>query len=103
MENLNQPQPVAKATRAASEKKSISVGSFIDRFLAVISSVPFGIIQLVILLTLSMIGMLIQQQELDTFANYFASLTPAERLVYGKLGFFDRGFNLILLGRCPIK
>ncbi|MBS1813099.1 MAG: hypothetical protein JST84_33345, partial [Acidobacteria bacterium] len=61
MENLNQPQPVAKAARTAPEKKSFSIGALIDRFLAVISSVPFGIILLVILLTLAMIGMLIQQ------------------------------------------
>ncbi len=101
MENLNQPQSVAKPTTAATEKRSISLGGFIDRFLAVISSVPFGIILLVILLTLSMIGMLIQQQELDTFAAYFASLTPAEKLIYGKLGFFDvyhaSYFNFLLL------
>ena len=101
MENLNQPQSVAKPTRAASDKRAFSVGGLIDRFLAVISSVPFGIIQLVILLTLSMIGMLIQQQELDTFAKYFAGLTPAERMVYGQLGFFDiyhaGYFNFLLL------
>jgi cytochrome c biogenesis protein len=101
MENLNQPRSVAKPTTAATEKRSIGIGGVIDRFLAVISSVPFGIILLVTLLTLSMIGMLIQQQELDTFAAYFASLTPAERLVYGRLGFFDiyhaSYFNFLLL------
>lgn len=101
MENLNQPQPVAKVTRTAAEKPSLGIGGGIDRFLAIISSVPFGIILLVILLTLSMIGMLIQQQELDTFAAYFTSLTPAERLVYGRLGFFDIYhvwyFNFLLL------
>ena len=101
MENLNQPQPVANATRPVSEKRSVGIGGFIDRFLAIISSVPFGIILLVILLTLSMIGMLIQQQELDTFAAYFAALTPAEKLIYGRLGFFDvyhaPYFNFLLL------
>ncbi|HEX4947065.1 MAG TPA: cytochrome c biogenesis protein ResB [Blastocatellia bacterium] len=101
MENLNQPQSVAKPTTTAVEKRSFGIGGFIDRFLAVISSVPFGIILLVILLTLSMIGMLIQQQELDTFANYFASLTPAEKLIYGRLGFFNiyhaSYFNFLLL------
>jgi cytochrome c biogenesis protein len=101
MENLNQPRSVAKPTTAVVEKRSIGIGNVIDRFLAVISSVPFGIILLVILLTLSMIGMLIQQQELDTFAAYFASLTPAERLIYGRLGFFDiyhaSYFNFLLL------
>lgn len=101
MENLNQPQPVAKVARTVPEKKSLSIGAVIDRFLAIISSVPFGIILLVILLSLSMIGMLIQQQELDTFAAYFANLTPAEKLIYGQLGFFDvyhaGYFNFLLL------
>lgn len=101
MENLNQPQSVTKPTGVASPKSSYGASNVIDRFLAVISSVPFGIILLVTLLTLSMIGMLIQQQELDTFAKYFAGLTPAERLVYGQLGFFDiyhaGYFNFLLL------
>src|SRR5262245_64943409 len=48
-----------------------------------------------------MIGMLIQQQELETFQGYYASLTPAEKIVYGRLGFFDiyhaAYFNLLLL------
>jgi cytochrome c biogenesis protein len=101
MENLNQPQPVAKVVRPAAVKPSLGIGGVIDRFLAIISSVPFGIILLVILVSLSMLGMLIQQQELDTFATYFTSLTPAERLIYGRLGFFDIYhawyFNFLLL------
>lgn len=36
-----------------------------------------------------MIGMLIIQQNVQGFDAYFASLTPAEKLVYGSLGFFD--------------
>ncbi|MFN0124742.1 MAG: cytochrome c biogenesis protein ResB, partial [Blastocatellia bacterium] len=75
--------------------------SLIDRFLALLSSVPFGVSLLVILIILSMTGMLIQQQELETFRDYYAKLTPAERQVYGALGLFDiyhtRYFNLILL------
>lgn len=101
MENLNQPQPVADVARTAPGKKSLTAGALIDRFLAAISSVPFGIILLVLLLVFAMIGMLIQQQELDTFAGYFASLTPAEQLIYGRLGFFDiyhaGYFNFLLL------
>src|SRR5262245_26090049 len=73
----------------------------IDRFLNLISSVPFGIVLLVLLIIACMIGMLIQQQELETFAAYYAELTPAEKLVYGNLGFFDiyhaTYFNLLLL------
>lgn len=36
-----------------------------------------------------MIGMLIMQQNVDGFENYYAALTPAQRLVYGRLGFFN--------------
>src|SRR5262245_15653429 len=73
----------------------------IDRFLNLISSVPFGIVLLVLIIIACMIGMLIQQQELETFAPYYAELTPAEKIIYGNLGFFDiyRSwyFNLMLL------
>jgi cytochrome c biogenesis protein len=44
---------------------------------------------LCILVVLSMIGMLIIQQNVQGFDAYYASLTPAEKLVYGWLGFFD--------------
>jgi hypothetical protein len=40
MENLNQPQPVAKVVRPAAVKPSLGIGGVIDRFLAIISSVP---------------------------------------------------------------
>ncbi len=101
MENLNSPPPVSNSSTAVPAKRSITIGTIIDGFLNFISSVPFGIALLVILLTFSMIGMLIQQQELDTFGAYFASLTPAERMIYGKLGFFNiyhaNYFNVLLL------
>jgi cytochrome c biogenesis protein len=48
-----------------------------------------------------MIGMLIQQKELETFAAYYQELTPSEKIIYGNLGFFDIYhawyFNLLLL------
>jgi cytochrome c biogenesis protein len=73
----------------------------IDGFLNLLSSVPFGIVLLVLLIIACMIGMLIQQQELDSFPAYYAELTPAEKVVYGRLGFFDiyhaTYFNLLLL------
>lgn len=114
MENLDQPRPVAAAPSpvsaaatkdASAEAKAKSLGSLLNRgldaFLGLLSSVPFGIVLLVLLLSASMIGMLIQQQELDTFANYYANLTPAEKLVYGYLGFFNIYhawyFNVLLL------
>lgn len=61
----------------------------LNRFLDFISSVRFGVSLLIALVVLSMIGMLIIQQNVEGFDAYFASLTPAERLVYGRLGFFD--------------
>jgi cytochrome c biogenesis protein len=60
-----------------------------DRFLDFLSSVRLGVTLLCILVVLSMIGMLIIQQNVDGFDAYYASLTPAEKLVYGSLGFFD--------------
>lgn len=72
-----------------------------DRILDFLSSVRFGVSLLCILVVLSMIGMLIIQQNVDGFDSYFASLTPAEKLVYGSLGLFDIYyswyFKLILL------
>src|SRR5215211_7161247 len=60
-----------------------------DKGLDFVSSVRFGVTLLCILVVLSMIGMLIIQQNVDGFDAYYASLTPAEKLVYGSLGFFD--------------
>lgn len=117
MENLDQTRRVnassstasgAAATPAAPQpatEQARSIASLlnrgIDAFLGLLSSVPFGIVLLVLLLTACMLGMLIQQQELDTFANYYANLSPAEKLVYGRLGFFNIYhvwyFNLLLL------
>ncbi|MEY4168570.1 MAG: hypothetical protein RIR52_2394 [Acidobacteriota bacterium] len=77
------------------------IGGMIDSILGALSSVPFGIVLLVILITACMIGMLIQQQELETFSSYYTELTPAEKIVYGNLGFFDIYhawyFNVLLL------
>lgn len=73
----------------------------LDRVLNFLSSVRFGVVLLCVLVVLSMVGMLIIQQNVQGFDAYFASLTPAEKLVYGALGLFDiyHGwyFNLLLL------
>lgn len=58
-------------------------------YLDFVSSVRFGIILLIILVVFSMIGMLIVQQNVNGFDAFFASLMPAEKVVYGYLGFFD--------------
>src|SRR6185436_6337213 len=60
-----------------------------DRFLDFLSSVRFGVTLLCTLVVLSMIGMLIIQQNVDGFDAYYASLMPAEKLVYGSLGLFN--------------
>lgn len=81
--------------------RSTSHRSLVERFIGLISSVRFGVVLLCVLVFLSMIGMLIVQQNVNGFDAYFASLTPAEKAVYGALGFFDIYhtwyFNLLLL------
>jgi cytochrome c biogenesis protein len=96
--------PSEQKKAGAAKSKAANTGatvSLIDRFLNLLSSVPFGIVLLILLIVACMIGMLIQQQELETFTGYYAELTPAEKTVYGKLGFFDIYhvwyFNLLLL------
>ena len=73
----------------------------VNRFLDFISSVRFGVVQLCILVALAMTGMLVLQQNVDGFDAYYASLTPAERIVFGYLGLFDIYhswyFNMMLL------
>src|SRR5262245_55694351 len=91
---------VEKATTGDRQKPS-GLNAVIDGFLNLLSSVSFGIVLLVLLIIACMIGMLIQQQEIQSFPAYFAELTPAEKVVYGRLGFFDiyhaPYFHLLLL------
>ena len=61
----------------------------LNRVLNFLSSVRFGVSLLIGLVLLSLIGMLIVQQNVNGFDAYFASLTPAEKFLYGNLGFFD--------------
>lgn len=74
---------------------------FLNRALDFLSSVRFGVVTLCILVVLSMIGMLIMQQNVQGFEAYYASLTPAEKTLFGYLGFFDIYhswyYNLLLL------
>ncbi len=72
--------------REAVKQRTKPIG---DRALDFLSSVRFGVTLLCTLVVLSMIGMLIIQQNVQGFDTYYASLTPAEKLVYGSLGFFD--------------
>lgn len=63
--------------------------SVVTRFLDMMCSVRLGVTLLVLLGLACLIGMLVMQQNVDGFDRYFAELTPAQRLVYGYLGFFD--------------
>lgn len=73
----------------------------LNRALDFISSVRFGVVQLCILVVLAMAGMLVLQQNVQGFDAYYVSLTPAEKLVFGRLGLFDIYhswyFNALLL------
>lgn len=60
-----------------------------DRTLDFLSSVRFGVVMLCIMVVLAMIGMLIMQQNVQGFDTYYASLTPAEKTVFGALGIFN--------------
>src|SRR4051812_39416966 len=85
-------KPVIKAEASA---------GLLTRFIDLLSSVKLGVGLLILLAALSMIGMLIMQQNVDGFNKYYAELQPSQRLLYGTLGFFDIYhswyFNLILL------
>ncbi|HEU4387653.1 MAG TPA: cytochrome c biogenesis protein ResB [Blastocatellia bacterium] len=65
------------------------VDSIIDKVLALLSSVRLGIIILSILLVCCIIGMLVMQQNVDGFQQYYENLMPAQRSIYTTLGFFD--------------
>ncbi len=92
-------EPVEK--KAGAKSKPLTVWSAVDFVLDILSSVPFGLILLILLIGACMTGMLIQQQELPSFVKYYAELTPAEKIVYGRLHFFDVYhawyFNVLLL------
>jgi len=72
-----------------------------ERVIDFLSSVRFGIFLLCALVVLSVIGMIIMQKNVQGFDVYFASLTPAEKWLFGVLGFFDIYhtwyYNLLLL------
>src|SRR5919202_2380151 len=63
--------------------------SLVTRALTFLSSVRLGVVLLVLLAAACMVGMLIVQQNVEGFDKYFADLTPAQKFLYGKLGFFD--------------
>lgn len=90
---------VKEAPKASGTKsKSQPIG---NRFLDFLSSVRFGVVLLCIMVFLAFMGMIIIQQNVQGFETYFASLTPAEKWLFGNLGLFDIYhswyFNFLLL------
>ena len=74
---------------AAARPTKILVQPVFNRVLKFLSLVKLGVTLLIILTVLSMIGMLIMQQNVEGFDHYYAALKPAQKIVYGRLGFFD--------------
>jgi cytochrome c biogenesis protein len=77
-------KPAAAPTASAGGRASAAT-----RAMDLLSSVRFGVVLLVLLALACMVGMLIVQVNVDGFEKYYAALTPSQRLLYGKLGFFD--------------
>src|SRR6476661_10325 len=73
--------------RVRSERSVI--GTTLTRLLKLLCSVRFGVTLLCLLALACFLGMIIMQQSVDGFENYYAALTPAQRLVYDKLDLFD--------------
>lgn len=86
------------AAATVSEPKAAPI---LNRILDFLSSVRFGVSLLVVLVILAFLGMIIIQQNVPGFDSYYVSLTPAEKTVFGWLGFFDIYhswyFNFLLL------
>ena len=61
----------------------------LSRLVRYACSVRLGVTLLCLLGLACLIGMLVMQQSVDGFENYYAALTPAQRIVYGKLGIFN--------------
>ena len=77
---------IAPPVRSVSRKQPWAL---VSRFVRFACSVRLGVTLLCTLGLACLIGMLIMQQNVDGFENYYAALTPAQRLLYGRLGFFD--------------
>jgi cytochrome c biogenesis protein len=91
-----QPQPSKPSRRRKSQFERV-----LDAVLRFLSSVKFGVFLLAVLIVASVLGTVIIQKGTSGFAEYYASLLPAERELYEFFGLFDiyhtRWFNLLLL------
>ena len=88
MSAIEETKPEVRVATTTPAAKSAGP-SVVTRALNLLSSVRFGVGLLIALAAACMIGMLIVQQNVDGFDKYFAGLTPAQKFLYGKLGFFD--------------
>jgi cytochrome c biogenesis protein len=90
------PLAAGPAVKVSSNKND----SVLDKVLRLLSSVKFGLVMLSTLLMCCMIGMLVMQVTVEGFDKYYSHLKPAQKMVYGALGFFDiyrsRYFTLLL-------
>ncbi|MEP7213989.1 MAG: cytochrome c biogenesis protein ResB, partial [Acidobacteriota bacterium] len=73
--------------RVRGEKSAVS--SLLSGALKLLCSVRFGVTLLCLLALACFLGMIVMQQSVDGFENYYAALTPAQRLVYGNLDLFN--------------
>jgi len=81
--------PLAEAApKSAVKVRAKKSESGLDKVLGLLSSVRLGVTLLMILLTCCILGMVIMQQDVDGFQTYYAKLLPAQKVVYGGLGFF---------------
>lgn len=62
---------------------------FLDDTVKLLSSVRFGVIMLCIMVFLSVVGMVVIQQNVDGFEAWYAGLTPSEKLMGSWLLVFD--------------
>jgi cytochrome c biogenesis protein len=101
IEETKSETAVQPPVHTASRKEGGALSRALSKFLALLSSVRFGVMLLILLVALSMTGMLIMQKNVEGFENYYAGLMPSTRVLFRTLGFFDIYhvwyFNLLLL------
>src|SRR5215208_3191346 len=89
-----------KLTVKAAAETAAEAG-WATRAMDLLSGVRFGVVLLVLLAGACVVGMLVVQVNVGGFDKYYAELSPSQRLLYGKLGFFDIYhtwyFNALLL------
>src|SRR5262245_40719557 len=82
MTTSSNPDLELQAKRIPGTAAGTSKPGLVDRILRRLSSVPFGISMLILLIIMSMTGMLIMQINVDGFDKYYAALTPSKQIMY---------------------